>query len=634
MTEAGRVLELEVQGDSMGPALKPGDRLLVREARLEDLRPGEIVVTVGWRGGNFVAHRFLALWPPFAGRRGVSKGDANLLPDPLFLPSGLVGRATALTRGGRRLPLDSLRARWGGLLLAAVTPPALWLLRLLRPLAKPWSLRAFVLGTRRLPPLRAAYRAIYALPAAYLGLETRWRRWARGLYAYRGWTTADWEPGISDVDLVLIAEDLSGEAGGGRLGSFRRRFEALRRWFPFLGECLAMEPREWDAWLGFRPLRARETAPQLKPLAGPALPVPRERPDLAVEGLDRFVECAHAYARLLHAFFSETGPAEVRARQAWKAAVDLLRYGQGSVAERPGFAAGLAGDWRAPLKALRRREAGWENALVGLCGLAAARLHELGGGVLESLRDVREGRRISVPAAEAVAPPDGESRWRIERLESLRQALGPALAGARLDDLYRSYLIFDDAAAAGGIPPEAFAAVALERGRSGFPGTLPVLLSRRLWSLWAASPCLEDPLLFLEARTEPGRTAVVAAGTDFPGFRRTVWWREDARAAAPPPWLGLSAAASWANLRATWRLSGFHGPLSPEYRRHYLLSRAMGLRLLLEKDVAVPFFELDALQERFLEAFPEEREPLARADWSSEGFFFRNYAWLDRQLRR
>ncbi len=86
----GRV-RLRVHGESMLPALWPGDVVEIASCSLEDVRPGEIVLAR--REDRLFLHRFVAPCTPNGFRL---RGDSMPGSDPQFPPDALLGR---LVRG-------------------------------------------------------------------------------------------------------------------------------------------------------------------------------------------------------------------------------------------------------------------------------------------------------------------------------------------------------------------------------------------------------------------------------------------------------------------------------------------------------------------------------------------------------
>ena len=92
---------LPVTGTSMLPALWPGDVVEVRRQSMAETLPGEIVVFD--RDGRLLTHRVVGKVDAPEGVLLIARGDALRRPDPAINPEELLGRVTAIWRGGRRL---------------------------------------------------------------------------------------------------------------------------------------------------------------------------------------------------------------------------------------------------------------------------------------------------------------------------------------------------------------------------------------------------------------------------------------------------------------------------------------------------------------------------------------------------
>ena len=78
---------LRVRGESMLPALWPGDVVEIASCSPEDVRPGEIVLAL--RDGRLFLHRLLAPCKPSG---FLLRGDSMPGPDPRFPPGAMLGR--------------------------------------------------------------------------------------------------------------------------------------------------------------------------------------------------------------------------------------------------------------------------------------------------------------------------------------------------------------------------------------------------------------------------------------------------------------------------------------------------------------------------------------------------------------
>jgi len=89
-------LRLGVRGESMLPALWPGDVVEVVAHSLPSIRPGEVILIS--REGRLYVHRFVACSGADA---FVARGDSMPHADPLYESSALLGRIEGVVRKGR-----------------------------------------------------------------------------------------------------------------------------------------------------------------------------------------------------------------------------------------------------------------------------------------------------------------------------------------------------------------------------------------------------------------------------------------------------------------------------------------------------------------------------------------------------
>lgn len=101
-------VRLQVHGESMLPALWPGDMVEIAGCSLEDVRPGEIVLAR--REGRLFLHRLVA---PCTPNGFLLRGDSVPGPDPRFPPEALLGRLVRSTDEERVLYAAALRPGFG-----------------------------------------------------------------------------------------------------------------------------------------------------------------------------------------------------------------------------------------------------------------------------------------------------------------------------------------------------------------------------------------------------------------------------------------------------------------------------------------------------------------------------------------
>jgi hypothetical protein len=92
LRRSGHLL-LRVHGESMLPALWPGDVVEIASCSLEDVRPGEIVLAR--REGRLFLHRLINRFNEACEPNGfLLRGDSMPGPDPQFPSEALLGRLT------------------------------------------------------------------------------------------------------------------------------------------------------------------------------------------------------------------------------------------------------------------------------------------------------------------------------------------------------------------------------------------------------------------------------------------------------------------------------------------------------------------------------------------------------------
>ncbi len=101
-------VRLRVHGESMLPALWPGDVVEIASCSLEEVRPGEIVLAL--RDGRLFLHRFIA-------RRTqdsfLLRGDSMPASDPPYPSEAFLGRLARSSEEGRSVSATALRPGLG-----------------------------------------------------------------------------------------------------------------------------------------------------------------------------------------------------------------------------------------------------------------------------------------------------------------------------------------------------------------------------------------------------------------------------------------------------------------------------------------------------------------------------------------
>lgn len=421
------------------------------------------------------------------------------------------------------------------------------------------TLHAAVLATRRVPGLAALYGGIYrggtALSAASFGRLAG----VESVLLHRGLARGRLDPGVSDVDLIIVRRPLADAEEPAWLAALAGRWSALRRGFPPLGDLWVGTPDESALYLRRGGLRAWEDSPHWRALRG-NLPM---RPAYAGSPLKRAVLDPWVWAFVSYMDLS---------RRVW--------------ADGPDLPAKRDADLRKMYRETRRlcvavmsgepphaREAPLtgpdpERAEPRVLWLAAAVL------LAEASLTALQRCPTAATAVPTYAPAPG--------LETLRAAAGalqivshpPYHIAAILPDLTDG-------------PRFIHAASVL--AASGLAGA-PMVLTASSWALALQSSYLGMPLGRLGGAT--------AAGQPSAGLF-TAWTPTATGAAVAVPLLAPALrrevyleSTTWMLIwwRALWAAPGF----SNRFVLHHLYTRALGLRLALAGH-EVPFDDWEAL---------------------------------------
>lgn len=125
---------------SMYPTLAPGDHVVVQESRVDELRPGDIVLARV--GGIWLAHRLIGRRVVNGNTLYITKGDNALEADQAWQAAQLSGMIVEVQRNGRKGNLLSRRARWTGASLARLARVQMPLQRIRPRFARRVALKA------------------------------------------------------------------------------------------------------------------------------------------------------------------------------------------------------------------------------------------------------------------------------------------------------------------------------------------------------------------------------------------------------------------------------------------------------------------------------------------------------------
>jgi phage repressor protein C with HTH and peptisase S24 domain len=115
--ESGQEMVYELEGNCMAPALRGGDRIVIRHGTHGVSRFGEIVVVR--RAGRVLVQRVVRRTRAARGERLTVKGDNSLVVHESVTPDEVVGRVVAVRRPRGEVRFDGLFGRWIGRMRAA-----------------------------------------------------------------------------------------------------------------------------------------------------------------------------------------------------------------------------------------------------------------------------------------------------------------------------------------------------------------------------------------------------------------------------------------------------------------------------------------------------------------------------------
>ncbi|MBI3549131.1 MAG: hypothetical protein HY078_08845 [Elusimicrobia bacterium] len=440
-----------------------------------------------------------------------------------------------------------------------------------------------VLATRRVPGLSALYRGVYggatwASARAFASVPG-----VDGVHLHRGLSRPGWEPGVSDIDLLLVRRG-EGRAGEHELlRGVAPRLRSLRRTFPMLGDLWIGSRSEYSNYLAWGGMRAWEDSPDWKRLAGEPLP----RPRLLESGgkrrwLDPWVWLFVSQMEVSRRVFARGGARDAKGQadarklylDVWRLSEHLLDDGSTRPASREEARA------RAPLD--RDLSALWLDG---------------------SLRLARASRRVLARAACAHArstvfpapPSDGGLLARL--------AAAPASCAVSAQP-YHTFVVLEDGADA-----RAHGRLA-ERIIAESVAGVPLVVERSTFALALQSSYLGAPLGWLGSG---GGGASPEGESLFPG------WSPRAAGAPlgdlpllPESWRWQSAAEASSWMALWWRYLWISPGWSNRFVLFHLYTRALGLRLALRGEETGPFGDWELLIARAAAAFPEESRRLLR----------------------
>lgn len=118
LEQHGRI-HLRVRGSSMQPWVRPGDIALIRQAGIDGVRCGDVVLFQ--REDRLFVHRLVEKRGTLRDAEFLAKGDAHPGPDGVVDDELILGRVICIYRGDKRIDLDSPRWLALGLMVSQLS---------------------------------------------------------------------------------------------------------------------------------------------------------------------------------------------------------------------------------------------------------------------------------------------------------------------------------------------------------------------------------------------------------------------------------------------------------------------------------------------------------------------------------
>ena len=447
------------------------------------------------------------------------------------------------------------------------------------------ALQRAVLRTRGLPGFDALYKAIYAGAVAGSARALHALPGMESVYLHRGLSREGWEPGLSDVDLILVrGETAPGSDEAEFLARLAARAASLRRLFPMFGDLWLGSPSELRSYLRWGGLRAWEDVPHWKLLRGRAAEFPAlAESEPKRRRLDPWVWLFLSHMEISRRSFGGGGEFPERAdAQIRKLSLDARRYSDFILAEGEPLLSRAQAKARAPeIAAMNAREL-WLDSALRLAHASRFVLSEVATG----------------ETASTEFPPSSS--------ESLRRLVSSVSAarGAVADPPYHAYLLLDEGAAAADY----------ERAAEGLaaepqPG-VALVLEPAAWALLLQSSYLGAPLGWLGSE---GGSPSPRGETVFPGWGASACGELPRSLPLLPERLRRETAAEAASWMLLWWRCLWIAPDSANrFVLYHLYTRALGLRLMLSGETGQPLCDWELLLARSASRFENESRPAAR----------------------
>ncbi|MCM2266890.1 MAG: hypothetical protein NDI60_03850 [Elusimicrobiales bacterium] len=478
---------------------------------------------------------------------------------------------------------------------------------------KAW-VRVAVIRLNRIAPARFLFKSYYSLAwAVFSRLVRLLFPELTSVKLHRGYASGGWEPGASDIDVLLELRELTPEETAAFMAEWEKFYRVFRYFFPVMGEPVMASAAEGDLYARWGDIRAFS---RQRPAGPPPALVPVKT------ALDLWTEGLHAHTRLCKIAVSrDLLPGPLAARELRKCVLDVVRHSAAAPQRPPDMPPASRLETQNRLRTFRnfpgaeledvllRSAAGSGDgrALKPLAQLACAYT----ANILE--RDAalflrqHAGHAGPAPRIEGFSARPREERAALSLLKIFKSRFGELFDSAIVDNLFNSVVVLKHVP---GPEPELACSVSILDSMAAWDQSLrgPVfLLGRRSLELSGLGAFEDDPLKLAFPKvldTDRDRAVCLHSGKEnhFSFHRRTFFCRGEGEPPAPgQPLLDAVYRESLAHFLRTWRGLLPAGPAGAVYA----VSRAASLWLYFCMDTPVPCFPLQPL----LETFTRDRLP-------------------------
>lgn len=246
----GLILRFPVLSPSMHPFLQVGDVVSISSTPHENLPQGGIYAY--WKPSLFLVHRLVRSVQHDGFRSFIFRGDRNRGCDFPVHESAILGRVIEIQRDGSILKHPSFR--WTALDFCS------------RLSAKLFSvsgglhilLHEIVAATQHMWPFRPVYLWCYKFGLFLLLRKLRRIEGIRAIYLRRSMARNDLLPGVSDIDIMILLEQVEPIGKFKAADKISQCFERYRVIFPFISSPSVMTQAEFKFWRQFGGYRAIE----------------------------------------------------------------------------------------------------------------------------------------------------------------------------------------------------------------------------------------------------------------------------------------------------------------------------------------------------------------------------------------